>query len=244
MDFSIDLESLSTEPDAALLSIGIVAFDRHTGAVIDRFYAAIRWADAMCSGHVSDDTVAWWGCQSDTARAQFFSPDALPTVDALAAANLWLMRYGPAKSRLMWGNGSTFDCVVLEQAFKRFHFTTPWMFWSTRDMRTVVDLAGYRKGDIPFEGTEHNALDDATHQAIVISHCIKRLLSCNATASPLPRQPALTSAPLMELELNGSSTSLPTLPLQSQCADCLRMCLASSPCCPWCRNLTLLPVSP
>lgn len=47
-----------------------------------------------------------------------------------------------------------------------------------RDMRTIVDVAksaNFDSKSIAFEGTKHNALDDAKHQARVISAAYQHL---------------------------------------------------------------------
>ncbi|EBO5570485.1 3'-5' exoribonuclease, partial [Salmonella enterica] len=52
-------------------------------------------------------------------------------------------------------------------------------WWNDRDVRTIVELGkaiGFDpKRDMPFEGTRHNALDDAIHQAKYVSAIWKKL---------------------------------------------------------------------
>ena len=55
----------------------------------------------------------------------------------------------------------------------------PWQWWNDRDVRTVVELgkaiAFDPKRDMPFEGTRHNALADAIHQAKYVSAIWQKL---------------------------------------------------------------------
>ena len=67
----------------------------------------------------------------------------------------------------VWGNGASFDNVLLATAYKRLGMETPWPFWKDRCFRTMKNVC---KVDHSFEGTAHNALDDARSQA---QHLIK-----------------------------------------------------------------------
>lgn len=172
-DISIDLETLSTQQDAAILSIGAAAFNRDTGEIGDVFYEVIDLDDALQAGHVSGSTLMWWMRQSDSAKRPLFGEGAafakVPLAAALQELSAFIRRHDSVR---VWGNGATFDISVLEHAYQLFKVQTPWAFWNIRDMRTIVDVAqchGFDKGLIPFQGTAHNAVDDALHQARVIS---------------------------------------------------------------------------
>ncbi len=171
LDISIDLETLSTRPDAAMVSIGAAAFDRDTGAIEDTFYAVINLDSAIADHHVCSATLQWWMCQGDAARAVFMDASKSTLRDALEALHRFASQYPDAN---VWGNGANFDVAILEYAYAR-HFgyqSAPWKFWNVRDMRTIVEAAaaiGFDKKSITFQGTAHNARDDAAHQARVIS---------------------------------------------------------------------------
>lgn len=174
-DISIDLETLSTRHDAAILSIGAATFDRSTGEIGEQMYAEVEINEAMAHGHVSGSTLEWWMQQSDKARALFAPPQAKRLLGgscgALDQLALLVVKYPGAR---VWGNGATFDITILEHAFTKTGLAIPWKFYDVRDMRTIVDAAaalGFVKRSIPFQGVEHNAIDDAIHQARVISAC-------------------------------------------------------------------------
>lgn len=165
MDIMVDLETLSSAPDAAIVAIGAVTFNDGSIPADDfirqTFSVTIdaRSAQRM-GGRIDGDTVAWWLQQPDAARqALLATPEAAGT--ALDLFHHWVRRQSSAPR--IWGNGSSFDNVVLRQAFERAHIDAPWAFRSDRCYRTLKSL----RPDIPFEphGTHHNALDDAFAQA-------------------------------------------------------------------------------
>lgn len=167
-DVSIDLETTSNLFNAGILSIGAVGFNRTTGKIGPEFYAQINLVDTLRYGKVSASTLQWWLKQS-AAAAQVFNPvRGMPLLNALRGLNDFL-RAQPANI-CVWGNGSSFDITVLEHAFHAFdieEFKPEWArnFWSVRDLRTLVDVSGLDKSAVLFDGTAHNALDDARHQA-------------------------------------------------------------------------------
>ena len=116
----------------------------------------------------------WWLEQSEQARAEITQGEGCLLVDTLYDFTQWIEQIENYKQRKVWGNGAGFDCVILANAFKSAGIPTPWPHWNDRDVRTVVDLGRSIKGinpkyDMPFEGTKHNALDDAIHQAKYVS---------------------------------------------------------------------------
>ena len=175
-DLSIDLETLGTRPNAPIVAIGAVIFDRETGEIGDEFYAPIKLSSALLHGTVCPHSLKWWFTQSEKAQAVFTSPEAMELRDALLELSMLIVRH--SETIRPWGNGSTFDISILEHAYDIVGLEAPWLFWNVRDMRTIVDAAGaigLDRESIPFAGTEHNALDDARHQARVIAACWKEL---------------------------------------------------------------------
>ncbi|MDE9484396.1 3'-5' exonuclease, partial [Xenorhabdus bovienii] len=79
-----------------------------------------------------------------------------------------------------WGNGSSFDNVILRNFYERANYRVPWRWYADRDVRTIVQLGrdiGYDpKTDMPFTGERHNALDDAIHQAQYVSAIYQKLM--------------------------------------------------------------------
>jgi inhibitor of KinA sporulation pathway (predicted exonuclease) len=173
-DYSFDLETLGTGRDSYILSIGCAKFDIETGEILDTFYSKTRCGDEF---KIDFDTVAWWMGQDDQVKKDLFN-DAGTIGIKFALQDLinWMCSTGNPKSNKVWGNGATFDISLLEDAFNLRGELVTWEFWNIRDVRTVVDLAsidGFDKKKIEREGVHHNALDDAIHQANLVSEAFE-----------------------------------------------------------------------
>ena len=174
----IDLETLSIRPNAAVLSIGAVAFDLQTGQLGREFCRNVDLDSAMKAGLVVDaDTMAWWMKQSEAARASLFT-NGSPLSRVLMALEDFVREHPDAE---VWCNGASFDFPILKSAFAAFGQQLPWHFRYERDMRTILalarDLTGYVKPE--HKGVAHSALDDAKHQAQVVIECFQRLRDHN-----------------------------------------------------------------
>ena len=163
----IDLETLSTANNALVLSIGAVKF--LDGAIIDRFHVGIDPRSSQAYGlHIDADTVLWWMHEDRTnARNEMLKEvDGAAwdgdNIDLYSALDGFAQWYG-TESLPTWGNGATFDNVILRNAFKATNIECPWKFWHDRCYRTAKAMCPYPEDER--EGTHHNALDDATHQA-------------------------------------------------------------------------------
>ena len=179
MHVMLDLETLSTRPNAAIIAIGAVAFDPAAGVVLDTFEARIRpdSADSR-GGHVEMATVAWWMRQPDAVRAQW-DDDGHALGEALARFDRWLT-WGPYDpNSAMWGNGAAFDNVVLAEAFRSRGMLLPWSYKQDRCYRTLRALFPHIE-EPPFEGERHTALADAMHQA---KHCMRLLAAVEGRAA-------------------------------------------------------------
>lgn len=161
-DFMIDLETLGTGDDAIILAIGAVAFDPIAGAVFtgDKFYKRLSWDDNSQPGRKIDAaTLKWWLGQNRRVFEEMTSGH-FPLQGALLELAVWLG--DPKLMRGVWANGVSFDLGMLGHAYKSFNMKTPWSYSKETCQRTLRRLV---KLDLPREGSHHNALDDAIHQA-------------------------------------------------------------------------------
>lgn len=159
-DVMIDLETVDVLPTSAILSIGAVKFNRKTKDIGPTFYRVIRLESCYEFGLTKDkETLKWWSEQSAEARRPFVQPgEELLTV-------LWNFKeFLGSKDHLLWGNGSDFDNTILANAYRQCRMEVPWNFRNNRCFRTVKD-SFLIKTDSIFQGTKHNALDDAINQA-------------------------------------------------------------------------------
>lgn len=165
-DVMVDLETLGNGSDACIIAIGAVAFDA-SGVSMNTFYRVVDAQSSVDAGlKIDASTVMWWMQQSEAARAAF-KRKGEPLGDALLALTNWMQVVGASNEVNVWGNGATFDNVILTNAYKAVRLPRPWPYWADKCYRTL-------KGEYPDvkmakSGTAHNALDDARMQAL---HCI------------------------------------------------------------------------
>jgi len=160
MELMFDLETMSTNPDAAIVSIGACKWDSE--GIHDTFYAAISLADSLRYGlHKDPDTVAWWKKQPIEATLAW-AQDGKPLKQALQEFVEWL---GPdAKDHTYYCWGLNFDVPILATSLERVGIEKPWKYWNLRCARTIH--AVFDTGKIAKrEGVYHNAKDDAVTQA-------------------------------------------------------------------------------
>jgi hypothetical protein len=172
-DIMIDLETLATSTDAAILTIGAVKFDPFGRELkepaMDSFYVRVDLDSCDEIGLVTnDDTIAWWANQSKEAKDEAFSEsNRIHIKDAFD--QLYKFCWG---AKRVWSNGAAFDVVICETVFKRIGKAVPWNFWQVRDVRTAFDL-GINPIRPPV--TAHHALEDAWNQAVGIQNVYNTL---------------------------------------------------------------------
>lgn len=166
----LDIETFGTKPGAVIRSIGLVQFSPEADELGKTLYLNLDKQQQLDKGaHVCPNTEAWWERQSKSAKSQLETN----IYGVGLALEIVIAFIKGAKIKFVWSHGSSFDTVLLENLFDRFGYKTPWLYYNTRDTRTIFDLAKFKCTDMPREGTAHNALDDAIHQAKVIQKCYR-----------------------------------------------------------------------
>lgn len=168
----IDLETMSTAPDAAIVSIGAVVFDPRYGKINRNrtFYMELDW-DTQ-NRRTDSSTIEWWDKQTEEAR------EGLNGMDELDDALKQLADFLPQDARV-WGNGSVFDIGILENAYRQSKISIPWKFWNVRDCRTILDMYESQRGGFSKTANRqgaHNALDDAIFQAEYVNMMWNKML--------------------------------------------------------------------
>jgi len=182
----VDLETMGTAPGSAIVSLGAVAFDPVSGRLGEEFYRVIDLGSCQRAGLTLDPgTVAWWLQQSDAARAQVNSPDAIPLAEALSWFASWWRRQ---RGQFFWGHGANFDEPILSWAFRAAHVVVPWQYWDSRCTRTIFALTDERPDRQ--KGVHHNALDDARAQAEAVIRAYGKL---GLVVAPLSENPDTAS---------------------------------------------------
>lgn len=170
----LDLETMGTDPNSAIVAIGAVAFDFAKDGFIDQFYKKVTLVSSVSNGAVMNpSTVLWWMNQSQSAREEIVSADT-DIRYALKCFTIWvdgLRDASPQDKLQIWGNGSDFDNVILHSAYRHANMVAPWQFWENRCYRTMAAM--HTNTRLVRKGTHHNALDDAKSQAEHLMRIIK-----------------------------------------------------------------------
>lgn len=168
-DVMLDLETLSTRQDAAVVQIGACYFDRLTGAIGRSVKHTIPFNIATSKGaHIDPSTVAWWLEQSDEARSSIldssFSMHCLEDyVD--------LMQVFLKDCTKIWCHAS-FDIGIIQNMFRSTLSVFPISHRDVVDLRTLVYLADLNIKQFPRVGTHHDALADCIFQ---VGYAVKAL---------------------------------------------------------------------
>ncbi|MHA6304585.1 3'-5' exonuclease [Klebsiella quasipneumoniae] len=188
----VDLETMGKKHNAPIVAIGAVVFDPATGSIGESFYKVVCLESSVNWGAVIDpSTVIWWLKQSSEARSAIVNDDAIPLQDALLQFREFVSENvaGGSKKAQVWGNGASFDISILRSSYDCIAEDYPWEYWNDRDVRTMVELGQAISFDpkttIPFEGSRHNALADAIHQARYVSAIWQRIIAGNQVLQKL-----------------------------------------------------------
>jgi len=112
MDLMIDLETLGTNHDAPVISIGAVKFS--SKGLGEEFYVNLDVEEQIKDGRqVTGSTIKWWMGQEGAAR-KVFKEKSIPTAEGLLDFVEFFHQGGNEKSVFPWGNGATFDITILE----------------------------------------------------------------------------------------------------------------------------------
>lgn len=206
----LDLETLSTEANAVILSIGACWFDPqgdgflhswpdnpHPDGPEEKFYpfcltplnfeAKIDIQSCLDVGMaVSGSTLTWWSQQSDEARKRAFGGtttirEALNDfAEFVAMVRTDFPNRAEPDDVCIWGNGAAFDNAVLTNAYHRLGYQTPWSFRNDRCYRTFVAMM--KDAGIDPEFKRLGVFHDALSDAISQAMHIQRINAARVPA--------------------------------------------------------------
>lgn len=173
MHIMIDLETVSTRPDAAIIQIGAVLFEPANGGKILNDKPFNRYTllqDGM--GAIDASTFAWWLQQPHAAKVgKKLDEEGVLLGDALADFVKWPEEAAGLKwddIGGIWAKPSNFDIAILHTAFAKHGVNQPWAHRITRCARTLFASAG-GEPEIDWTGlVAHDAFDDALGQAMQV----------------------------------------------------------------------------
>lgn len=174
LDLMVDIESLSLDPRAKVLTIGVVFFDRAEDIGVFEHEELYHLSlDDQLDRIESPETRAWWESEpSQQAYAEAFRGQGLPVSFALGALTGQILRTKPSR---IWARGPQFDLVVLRSLFADHSLPVPWSHKQERDSRTIEHEFADMIGTPTFvNACEHSALQDAIYEAKMIQQAYQR----------------------------------------------------------------------
>jgi hypothetical protein len=171
----IDLETLSTSPDAVILTLGAITFNQEENlpeTITDEFlnsnrvfYRKINIQSCLNLGlKIDKETENWWSKQDANVRFEALEDETnrITIKQALEEFTLWIEQNSINTSKV-WANSPSFDCVILKEVYKKCGLRLPWKFWLERDVRTILDLANVNSYGYNNQN-KHNAVYDCYYQ--------------------------------------------------------------------------------
>lgn len=158
----IDLETLSTENDAAIIAIGAVEFD------LDNILQERLWLidPRLASGRRDVSNLEWWSNQDPNTAWSMWSGSTRENIVAAELFN-WMVPFH--ETHWVWAGPSTFDLSILKTWYRSQNMILSYNWRSASDLTTLSRLAdelGIDYSNEKFEGfVPHNALSDCIKQA-------------------------------------------------------------------------------
>lgn len=184
MNVMLDLETFSVKSNAAIISIAAIKFkrddmwnERITKNNInchDNFYTRIEIDSCKELGmHIDPKTVEWWNSQETNIKYEaLVNPNRFYIREALENFTKWL---GTDSDNIrIWGNGPSFDCTILKEAYNSCNMDVPWKYYNERDLRTVMELGNVKLYQLP-QNEKHNPLFDVYRQVLALQKAERNL---------------------------------------------------------------------
>ena len=162
----IDIETIGVAPGATILTIAAQSFDPFgTGYYNQQYYARIT-LESQENRTIDQSTIDWWATQPKAQAEAFMEEGRIDLEQALDSLGKLIWH-----SNLIWCQGPTFDCTILEHAYKSYNKPIPWQYYKVRDSRTVFSLYP----GLPKPATSHHALEDCRRQIDMLQLTLRHL---------------------------------------------------------------------
>lgn len=168
----VDLETLGTRPDAAILTVGAIKFNPHLDTEpFQGAYWRLNVDEQTALGRTVDDgTVEWWGKQPADIRDEALGDEDRHSIHEFTTQfNKWCVGLDQ-----LWCQGPLFDYAIIQNLYEHASTPVPFNYWQIRDSRTLFDLVSQdpRKS---MQSSLHNALADCYYQAKCVQQVFKQL---------------------------------------------------------------------
>lgn len=172
----VDLETLSTEHDAAIVEITLTRFTPKTGEVHESLKVNFDIDELLRSGFdVSKSTlIDFWLSQPEKVRNRVLTEgQRLPLEHGWALVYKFLKNIKNVK---IWGKGPSFDVSKMAYTMKQVLYDQPlpWSYWNERCVRTINAIDSVESKSIDFVGDKHDSYYDTLHQIKQVSTIIKK----------------------------------------------------------------------
>lgn len=171
MDLMLDIETLSTKPNAVILSLGAVKFDPYTNRIdVDEgLDIRVDVDEQTAMGRdVQEETLNWWATQPKEVQEAALGEQGRASIEEFTRRLNKIM----VGADQIWCQGPAFDMVIIEDLYRSIGKPTPWQFWQVRDSRTLFGVFGDPR-DKNRAGA-HNALMDCCYQAMGVQQVYKQ----------------------------------------------------------------------
>ena len=194
---ALDIETLSTRSDAAIISIAAKVFTFTDNPEIANtkdftFNCLVNASScAMYGMHFDMETVRWWQERMNDAKLPYTSLTGqdVPITKALGDFYIFVNQIramSPSGRILVWCQGTDFDIAILKTAFQNvFGYSEPWHRHELRDSRTFIhSVLGvlYPNVDDPYSlipkdpgWVPHLPLSDVNHLIWNVTHVYQML---------------------------------------------------------------------
>ena len=167
----IDLETLSTNPDAVILTIGGVKFDARTqmNPYNEMYFRVDVDSQTKIGRNVMQETMNWWATHpKEVSEEALGDGNRVSLEDAIKQLNKFAVGVD-----IFWCQGPLFDYAILQDLYRQLNTPVPWNYWQIRDSRTLFSL-------VPKDHNEkrtglHNALQDCIFQAKKVQKVYRQL---------------------------------------------------------------------
>jgi hypothetical protein len=166
----IDLETLSTNPNAVILTLGAVKFNPFgTGQSEPMYFKVDVDSQTKLGRHVQPETLDWWATQPKKIQEEALGEsDRISLEETLKKINKYSVGVD-----VFWCQGPLFDYAILQNLYAQMGQPCPWNYWAIRDSRTLFSLVPRDPNEKRLEA--HNALADCYHQAKKVQKVYKDL---------------------------------------------------------------------
>ena len=167
-DLMVDIETLGTGQNSVITQIGACYFDRHTAEVKETFLVNVQIQDCLNHGlGVDAGALKFWFGEIFKRGTPTFLKEPLPLSSALGQLKQFAEIHTEAP---IWSH-ACFDFGRLDDGYGKLGQKLGFSYRRLRDIRTLVDLSGIKRTDMPKEDKTHDALDDCKRQVRYCTQC-------------------------------------------------------------------------